>query len=711
MGLSGPAEAANWPSRFAQSLQNFAANSPRNESVSPRQPNNRLVFLIALLIAILHATMSITATEEKSPTFDEPAHLTAGYGYWLKNDFRLDPENGNLSQRWAALPLLFTRPNFISEKDRGWQEADEGQTGRQFFYELGNDSDRMLRRGRMMISILSAALCLLIYRCSRELFGTIGGLLSETVAAFDPTMLAHGALVTSDMAAALFFTAAIWSAWRLLEKITLWTLAVAALSLSGLFLTKLSAPIALLVIAILSMLRISSRSAITLQIGRFRNVLDMKWCKACAIAASGAIVGVSVVLAIWAAFSFRYSAWIDNHSNREATTWPWNYLLEDHGVAENAISFARTHHLLPEAYLYGLAYVHKHSDDRPAFLDNQWSVIGFRSFFPRAFFYKTPLPLLGLTALGFYTALARWNEHRRRSLRATWEIVRSDLFRLSPFWALPLIYGVCAMASGLNIGHRHILPIYPMLFIACGATAYFLSKNHRTIGASAVAILLFCQIGESVAVRPNYLAYFNEIAGGPARGYKHLVDSSLDWGQDLPGLKTWLEEHKSIVDGKPLYLAYFGTGDPRWYGIDAKSLPENPYSGERTFAPLLAGIYCVSATTLQSVYAREIGPWSTVYEEDYERLLAEMQRYRKTASNPSARAQLIKNEGAISWIKKIKVFERIRFARLCAYLRQREPVAQIGYSIFVFDMTSEEVNRALYGAPAELTREISVIGY
>jgi hypothetical protein len=318
---------------------------------------------------------------------------------------------------------------------------------------------------------------------------------------------------------------------------------------------------------------------------------------------------------------------------------------------------------------------------------------------------------LCLMALGLFAALARWNEHRKRSEHGSWEMVRWDLFRLSPFWALALVYGTSALSSSLNIGHRHILPMYPALFVACGAAGFLLGKNFRMIGAGAIALLLCWQIGESFAIRPDYLAYFNEASGGPARGYKHLVDSSLDWGQDLPPLKTWLDDSKSIVDGKPLYLAYFGTADPRWYGIKATSLPENPYSGESTFVPLAGGIYCVSATTLQSVYSLEIGPWCAAYERHYREMLAQMEHYNETASQPSARAQLIANEGAIPWIKRIKEFERLRFSRLCVYLRHREPVARIGYSIFVFNLGADEVNRALLGPPAESTQENAAIGY
>ena len=88
-----------------------------------------------------------------------------------------------------------------------------------------------------------------------------------------------------------------------------------------------------------------------------------------------------------------------------------------------------------------------------------------------------------------------------------------------------------------------------------------------------------------------------------------------------------------------------------------------------------------------------------------------MRRYRKTAPDPSARVSLIANEGALPWQKKIKDFERLRFERLCAYLRHRSPAAQIGYSIFVFDLSDDEINHALYGPPAELSPEICVTGF
>jgi hypothetical protein len=149
----------------------------------------RFAAIIAFLLAALHAVLAITAAIEKSPTFDEPTHLTAGYSYWLKNDYRLDPENGNLPARWAAIPLLWSRPVF--PENAAWDRGDVGRVSENFLYRCGNDSDGVMLQGRSMMVIVGAGLCLLIFFCSARLFGPVGGLISELLAVFDPNLLAH----------------------------------------------------------------------------------------------------------------------------------------------------------------------------------------------------------------------------------------------------------------------------------------------------------------------------------------------------------------------------------------------------------------------------------------------------------------------------------------------------------------------------------------
>lgn len=659
-------------------------------------PRARFAWLIAIFLAVLHAFLAVTAVNTKSPTFDEPQHLTAGYSYWATGDFRLDPENGDLPAMWAALPLVFGNTKFIPLNDRGWQRAEEGRTAHQFFYEVGNDPDGMIAQARIMMSIFGAALCLLVYRIGREFFGLIGGLIAEILTALDPNFLAHSPLVDSDVPAAFFFAATVWTSWRLFQKITAARLLVAALSLSGLFLTKFSAPIVLPVVAAMSVLKIFSRSEIALRFVRFQTVLKQTWKKACVITTCLFALGTILFIAIWGSCSFRYEAWTDHRDSHEGTSWHWNYLLENsHAAVLRSVGFARAHRLLPEAYLYGLAYVRKHEIDRPAFLDNQWSIVGFPLFFPLAFLYKTPLPMLLLLALAIYAAIAN---------RQSWKIENI----LNPLWAFTLVYGAFAITAQLNIGHRHLLPIYPALFVACGAVAHLLRDRRRAGFAAATIVLLSWHVTESSLARPDYLAYFNQIGGGPSRGYQHLVDSSLDWGQDLPALKKWINDHPALIDQKRVYLAYFGTADPRAYEINAEAIvPESQFSPPAS--QLAGGIYCISATTLQSVYALEIGPWCAAYEARYQSVLAEIAA-DNTMRSPGAVVK-ISNASPTASRQRIKEFQRMRQVRLCAYLRHHSPVTQIGNSIFVFDLTDEEVNHALFGPPAELRPEIAVIGY
>jgi len=639
----------------------------------------RFATIIAFLLAALHAVLAITAGMEKSPTFDEPTHLTAGYSYWLKNDYRLDPENGNLPARWAALPLLWSRPVF--PENGAWDRGDVGRVSENFLYRSGNDSDPVMLQGRCMMAIVGAGLCLLIFFCSARLFGPVGGLISELLTVFDPNLLAHSALITSDITAAFFFIAAAWSYFRLLNGVRVGFFLITALSWSGLFLAKMSAPAFLFVAAILAAVRLCAREPLVVQIWGVKRRITEFWRKLILVSSlTGALLAV-VVLAIWASFAFRFSPFPQNTAAREVWNVRWETCLSDHSAIERMVGFARAHKLLPEAYLYGFAFTSKSAMFRPAFLDGQWSATGFPWFFPRAFLYKTPIPILMLLIATGVAGYFRWRSALRD--RCSW-IIAHDLASLSPLWALVLVYGLFSLTSHLNIGHRHLLPIYPAVFVVCGACAYFL---HARLTMTIFAGTMLCwQIGESALLRPDYLAYFNQIAGGPKNGYKHLVDSSLDWGQDLPALRLWLSQHSDDLGTGPLYLAYFGTALPQRYGIEARLLPFDRSAPK--LARLEPGTYCISATTLQQVYSHQHGKWTLQYESDYRLALARSVHEADLGSSLSRTY----NED----------LQRLRFARLCAYLRNRQPLAEIGNSILVFQLNQHELDHALYASPIEL---------
>jgi hypothetical protein len=126
-------------------------------------------------------------------------------------------------------------------------------------------------------------------------------------------------------------------------------------------------------------------------------------------------------------------------------------------------------------------------------------------------------------------------------------------------------------------------------------------------------------VADSTARFPHYLAYFNQLVG-PERAYRHMVDSGLDWGQDLPALARYLDAHPA----ETAYLGYFGTADPSAYGVRATPLPASRPGR------LLPGTYCVSATYLQAVYDYETpaGPWTREREAAYRDTVARLAESR-----------------------------------------------------------------------------------
>ncbi|MEP6604264.1 MAG: glycosyltransferase family 39 protein [Spartobacteria bacterium] len=363
--------------------------------------SSHFVTVVAILMSILHAALAVTATIDKSPTFDDPTHLTAGYSYWLQNDFRMDSENGNFPARWAAIPLIFEEPNLIPLRNSSWEEVNIGAASKQFFYASGNNPERVLLHGRIMMSILSAALCLVVFFCARSLFGSIAGLLSEALTAFDPNLLGHGALVASDVTVALFFITTLWMTWELLHRVSVRSLILTALSVSGLFLSKMSAPLFVTMAAALIVVRMVSTEPVQITLDGHERLISTVRGKIGTIASLGLIIGFAVAISIWASFGFRFSALTENGRPREVLNERWDNILISHSPVERALKFARDFRLLPEAYLYGLAYIESNADFRPSFLNSRWSNVGFPSFFPRAFLYKTPLPVLALLGLAF----------------------------------------------------------------------------------------------------------------------------------------------------------------------------------------------------------------------------------------------------------------------------------------------------------------------
>lgn len=659
---------------------------PSPSLIPARAP--RFLFGLAVLLALGHAALAVLAMRDKSTTSDELAHVTGGYTFNQLGDYRLQPENGILPQRLQALPAAIMGVHYPAPDGRAWRESDVWETGHKFFYELGNDPEWMLFTARAMNTLFGAATVLLVFCWTRRLFGETGAMVAALFCALSPTMLAHSALATSDMAMAFFFLASCGAYWRHLQTGRERDWALSALVFGLACVAKYSAVLLLPMMALMALARVMQPESFYFAGRSF----DRPLTRLGGIALSTLGHGLVAVAMIWLFFGFRFSA-CNPLLPAGQFSMPWEYVLAIGDAGADVINFFRHWHLLPEGYLYGLAFVVKHAEARGAFLDGDYSLFGWAAFFPKAFFYKTTEALLLATAAAGVFALLR-------ARAEGWRRWAAGLLPFTPLLALFGVYWIFSLTSHLNIGHRHILPTYPALFIftgVLGAAVVRAADKSRSAAWTLGTLVIVLVGGQAVTTAhafPNYLAYFNQLSGGPENGYRHLVDSSLDWGQELPGLARWLE--KNSPPGGRAYLSYFGTGEPDYYGIRATRLPFiNAFRRPPEWYQPAGGIYCIGATMLQQVYSPVRGDWTLAREKEYQdlrRLAPVLQLYFTV---PASRAELLKSTTVEQVERAWKRLDLLRFARLCAYLRTRKPDAMIGYSILIYRLTDEEVDAAV----------------
>ena len=243
------------------------------------------------------------------------------------------------------------------------------------------------------------------------------------------------------------------------------------------------------------------------------------------------------------------------------------------------------------SYLVGLGMVARHDrEGHQAYLLGKTSEKGgWWYYFPVAFAVKTPTAvlLLLLVSLPIVVAGLRHGNLFRilRGLPFDWYVL-----------AVPMIaFFLLGMRSHINIGLRHILPVYPFLFVFISAIV--LGSPFRKALPVLLTVVVVLQVAENVRIFPHYLAFFNFPSGGPAHGTDYLLDSNIDWGQDLKKLRAWLDAHGN----PPVCLAYFGMSYAKLYGMQENSMPATWEVEKRA---KLDCIGAVSVTLLHGVYVK-----------------------------------------------------------------------------------------------------------
>ncbi|HUJ70986.1 MAG TPA: glycosyltransferase family 39 protein [Verrucomicrobiae bacterium] len=550
---------------------------------------NRTNWIRTSVVLILFATffeiLTIHSYTRLSATFDEPQHLVDGYTAWKLRDYRIDPEHPPGLRMWATLPLLVTPGIKLDTRSPYWIQGDQWLFSHKFLFQ-DNDADQLLMRARFMISLLGVLLGILVFCWARELVGFWPAVIVLGLYCTEPNVMAHSGLVTTDLGAACFIFGSVYFAWRTARNFSVGNVVGLTLFFTLAQVSKYSALLLVPILLAFFLVRALVATPWPCSLGHLK-LLTLRSRKTWfAFGCVGWLVIVSYV-AMWAAYSFRYAP-------TQAKVEQSRFVMGDEAQRRlpcftSFMQWVDDHHLLPNACAQGFISMTEKTQERHAYLLGEFSERGWWYYFPLAFLIKTPLALLLMALVGLVLCVARWKDD--------W---LDSLFVVGP----PAAYFVVAMAGHLNIGLRHILPVYPFALLLAGWTIMALLPS-STICAGVywrsivLAGLCLVQVAEFAAIYPDCLAFFNGSVGGARHGAEYLVDSNLDWGQGLKLLKVWMTDHQV----HRINLSYFGTADPAYYGIDYNPLPGAPFFDHpRISKPELPGYIAVSATNLRGLY-------------------------------------------------------------------------------------------------------------
>jgi 4-amino-4-deoxy-L-arabinose transferase-like glycosyltransferase len=502
-----------------------------------------LTIAAAPLFVVLFAELFFSV-RQNSQTFDESAHMYAGYSYWKHGDFGINPEHPPLAKMIATIPLLPMGLDVQPPPPIHFRGAS-AISGRRFLYT--HDADKMLLRSRMAMSVFAFALALLVFFCAREMFGDVAAVIALLLFVFEPNVLANGALVTTDMAISATLFGAVYAFYRYTRRPTARRLLVCAIAAGLVLCVKHSGLVIfplLVLLAIATLLLPRATSEDSVLIPRRKEAVRL----------GGALLVIAAVAftMLWSVYGFRYAA----RPGGAAMTPPTDIFLTTlhRPIQADLIGFSERHHLLPESYLYGLTDVAVLTNEgRSAFVFGRLYPAGKWFYFPSTFLIKSTLGFLLLLVLALSTT----------------QLWRRDRMREFVFMLLPAaLYFAIAVFSHFDIGHRHVLPIYAFLIVITAAGAAVLLRRSRA-WAVVVVVLLCWHVVSSVRAYPAYLAYSNEIWGGPQHTWEVLTDSNAGWES---GLKT-MQQYIRLHNIQSCWLAYSGPVDLSYFHMPCKPLP------------------------------------------------------------------------------------------------------------------------------------------
>ncbi|MEK7583071.1 MAG: glycosyltransferase family 39 protein [Patescibacteria group bacterium] len=521
----------------------------------------------AVIFVFIGSVLSYTSSWNNSLIIDEISHIGAGYSYLVKGDMRINAEHPPLVKDLAAIPLLFVKLNQDAFQSPRWTTNinDQWKFGRQLIYQSGNDADLIGRLAHLPMLLFFALSAWILWKWAKKLYGDRVALFAVFLFSFSPTILANAHFATTDMAALFGVLSAAYFFVQYLQqpmRRNFWFASIFfGIALLCKFSTAMLVPLFLLTALIWNYKKIAS------------TILLM-------------VVGFVVV--VWPLYYLH----VRNYPPERQRADTFDQLQSsNHFAYAKPIIWLSDKPILRAAGQYGLGLFkvsQRWKGGTNVFFLGKVSQGAGPAYFPFVYLVKEPLAWWGLVIIAIITTI--------KNTTSKFKIIES--LRNHPDITIMLlwlaIYWATSLKGALNVGIRHLLPIYPFMIILISGQIIKITKLKLVVYA-----LLVWYVLENIFVFPHYLTYFNQLVGGSSGGHRYVVDSNLDWGQDLKRLGAWVRENNI----RRIEFDYFGWADPSYYlGERFVSLGAKTYQNEEDFLAnnTSDGWIAVSATTLMN---------------------------------------------------------------------------------------------------------------
>lgn len=604
------------------------------------------VWIAAIIIIALHAYVLWQSIQHKSASVDELSHLATGLYSLTTGDFRMNRTAPPLQNIVCAIPVMFTHDVNLNFENESWRNGIWNGSGDRLLEANPKTFHQILMTGRLGSIFLSCILCFVVFLWSKEVWGAIPALGVLLVTAFEPNLMAHGRLTTTDTAPALCFVLTGYTLWCFYQKP------------SGLFLfctgccfglawygkhsgiVLLPAIFIYLIVKSYKYPQTQKTDITTKQINIPKREGDVsaepetqtrsfKQFIKKAMFPIGCMMAIVMIglLVLWTGYGFEIGDSINEQRNPNQS-YIWSgievplrtliYLVGYDGAAIiNSTDPSQPLWVFMRQYLPMFSHWEGYFANRAhlasghlGYFMGDLSSYGWKSYYPVLFIIKTPTGLLALLVLGGLLLVTRMVKLNTRA----W-------ITLIP---IPLIYSfIIIFFNTANIGYRHALPVVPFLLILFAGVSFRFAvncvegltsnqiekeeknKQSKLVCFSVVGMVCFCLILQMAGVfsqYPHYLSYFNSIIGGPKYGHYYAVDSNLDWGQDIFYIKDYIENN-NIADPRLLYF-----GPPTL--LDAYDVQ---HSNARKLPSFDSGTYIISASVLHGIGAGQLLPRMSVF--------------------------------------------------------------------------------------------------